>query len=599
MAVVGARGIMSGPDDDLLPQWLESTCDSTRDVLDTLGAIVQTAEDGWQLPDNRSGAYVSIDTENHSYLLALVSPPELQAKLIVDQLGWAERQDAEALRDAMGEITNMIAGATKTSMTDTLGTDLTLGLPMFLRGEFMGTSAARTRTTSRRVTILDEHCLIVVIEQQATGEAVRRRQVERQLRDSEERTRAIIEAAPDAVITCTKGGIVQTFNSAAERDFGYRSDEIVGRDAAELLNLGEPLETLSGRQKISTGKRSDGAEFPVEVSVSTFQFRETENYALIARDITQREEARQELETINKRMVELSHAAGKAEVASDVLHNIGNVLNSVNTATTLLLEREKASRIGQLRKMITLLDSKESELPQFFESDPKAKKVLPFFHLINDHLCTQREQNLSELEQVLKHVDHIKRVVMTQQLIASAAGVSEEFRIHELATDALTHIRPLIEGSNIQVEQNFLFQEEIVSDKNKVMQIVINLIKNACEAIGEFAPEAPKLILETRSDDDLLILDVVDNGMGISPDAMTKLFSHGFTTKKDGHGFGLHGCSLYAKQLGGELKVSSDGEGLGCRFSLRLPNTPPGDQALTAQASMIPSRPLDPRRAKL
>ena len=553
-----------------LDDWLQATFSSAREVLSTMNCCLEEVSP----PDDHwlgGGAYVSIDTEAHSYLLALVTEEPFHYRLTSALLGASVSQSPDYLRDAMGEISNMIAGMTKAKMAKSYGGDLTLGLPIYIRGEFLGTSAGRTQRKFHYFSADGFLCQALVIQQQVSGEAVRRRQVERALRDSEERQRAIFETAPDAVITTDADGQVLTYNSAARRIFAYYDEQMGEKSISSLLRIRDQIGQQPRIGAEGTGTRADGSTFPVEVSISSFRFRETIQYAYLVRDTTLRELARQALEDANQRTIELSHAAGKAEVAADVLHNVGNVLNSINTTSSLLVSRLAASRLPHLRRVVALLEGKGENLGTYLEQDEKGKKVLPFLNVLAEDLMREKSDFESELAATQKNVEHIKRVIMTQQLIATAAGLTEEVVISELLRDALAHAMPLIEGAAIEVRQNVSSADRVFTDKNKLLQIVINLVKNACESIGEAAVVEPRLDIQSRLIDGVFVLDVIDNGMGISDEAMTRLFSHGFTTKKNGHGFGLHGSALYAKQLGGDLLAISEGPGRGATFTLRLP----------------------------
>jgi len=124
-------------------------------------------------------------------------------------------------------------------------------------------------------------------------------------------------------------------------------------------------------------------------------------------------------------------------------------------------------------------------------------------------------------------------------------------------------------GVNLRCE--FADVPEIVVEKHKVLQILVNLLRNAkyaCEASGRTDKEVVIRILNQAG---AVQIAVADNGVGIHPEHLGRIFSHGFTTKKDGHGFGLHSGALAAKDLGGALRVDSDGPGRGATFTLDLP----------------------------
>ena len=178
-------------------------------------------------------------------------------------------------------------------------------------------------------------------------------------------------------------------------------------------------------------------------------------------------------------------------------------------------------------------------------------------------------------ELLRKNIDHIKEIVVMQQSYSKLAGVPEKLTVVSLVEDALRMNTGAFTRHRVTVKCVFEDVPEIVVEKHKVLQILINLLRNAkyaCEA----SPRTDKQVLISISPQaDGVRIGVADNGVGISPEHMTRIFSHGFTTKKDGHGFGLHSGALAARDLGGALRVASDGLGCGATFTLDLPLTSP------------------------
>ena len=107
-------------------------------------------------------------------------------------------------------------------------------------------------------------------------------------------------------------------------------------------------------------------------------------------------------------------------------------------------------------------------------------------------------------------------------------------------------------------------------EKHKVLQILINLVRNAKHACDGLADDHKRMTLRIAGLDGRIRISVSDNGAGIAPENLTRIFSHGFTTRKDGHGFGLHSGALAASELGGSLSVHSDGPGKGATFTLEF-----------------------------
>jgi signal transduction histidine kinase len=124
---------------------------------------------------------------------------------------------------------------------------------------------------------------------------------------------------------------------------------------------------------------------------------------------------------------------------------------------------------------------------------------------------------------------------------------------------------------NVKVERDFAEVPPILTQKHKVLQILVNLIHNAKYACDDSGREDKQINVRVRNGDGRVKISVIDNGIGIPADNLTRIFNHGFTTRKDGHGFGLHSGAIAAKELGGNLVVFSEGTGRGATFTLELP----------------------------
>ncbi|MBL8229872.1 MAG: HAMP domain-containing protein [Bryobacterales bacterium] len=288
--------------------------------------------------------------------------------------------------------------------------------------------------------------------------------------------------------------------------------------------------------------------------------------------VIERDRAHAELAAAQQRLVDMSRHAGMAEVATGVLHNVGNVLNSVNVAATLVLERVQQSRIDKLASVVEMLREHENDLGTFLKSDAKGTHVLPYLAKLSDYLLREREGMVSELGNLSRHVGHIKEIVAAQQGYATTAGFIEKVSVRRLMDDALALSREGLERHGVRIEVRAGDLPEILTDKHKVLQIVLNLIRNAKDAT-KASGKAQKLVrLEVaRADEDRIRISVADNGIGLRPEDLQRVFQHGFTTKKEGHGFGLHSGALAAKDLGGSLSVQTDGPGQGAVFTLELP----------------------------
>lgn len=289
-------------------------------------------------------------------------------------------------------------------------------------------------------------------------------------------------------------------------------------------------------------------------------------------DITDQKLSHEELERTHRQLVDTSRRAGMAEVATGVLHNVGNVLNSVNVASTLIHQRLNGSRAGSLGQLADLLKAQGDKLGDFFTIDPRGKMVPAYIETLAGHLRREQEEVLTEVDQLVKNIEHIKNIVDLQQSYARTGGTMEPIDLIDLVEDAMGINAASLSRHRIKIIKRY---DEgvppVLADRNKVLQILVNLIRNAKHAVDDSENEQRLLgIAIQRHGDDRVRITVADTGVGIAPENMSKLFSHGFTTRKDGHGFGLHSSEAAAREMGGALTAHSDGPGRGAMFTLEL-----------------------------
>lgn len=288
-------------------------------------------------------------------------------------------------------------------------------------------------------------------------------------------------------------------------------------------------------------------------------------------DITERKIAEIEKERLNRELVELSRRSGMSEVATNVLHNVGNVLNSVNISSSVITDKMRNSRIGTVTKTATLLKGHKNDLETFF-STSQGQQLPDFLLKLADRLQSEQNEILSELELLERNIEHISQIVSVQQSYAYVGGFKESASIVELLEDALRMNSMEMDAPDITVIRDYSDVPSIEVEKHKVMQILVNLIRNAKHALVDTEAADQHLTLRVRMErPETLQIVVEDNGVGIDPDNLTRIFSHGFTTKREGHGFGLHGGALAAAEMGGTLTVHSSGQGKGATFTLALP----------------------------
>lgn len=287
---------------------------------------------------------------------------------------------------------------------------------------------------------------------------------------------------------------------------------------------------------------------------------------------SQLEKVNAELRGAQTELVATARRAGMAEVATNVLHNVGNVLNSVNVSAALLVQQVRASKGPGLDKVAQLLQQNRADLGHFFSHDDKGKLLPDYLEKLAQGMAAERQRMLDELANLSKSIDHIKDIVATQQAYAGPSGVVEPVELAELLEDAMRMSGDSLSRHQVKVVREFGAVPPVLLDKHQVLQILLNLIGNAKHAMPG-APDQEHLITLrlTEAGDGAVQVQVSDNGEGIAAENLSRIFAHGFTTRVGGHGFGLHSCALAARGMGGTLSVHSAGAGRGATFTLELP----------------------------
>jgi two-component system NtrC family sensor kinase len=289
-------------------------------------------------------------------------------------------------------------------------------------------------------------------------------------------------------------------------------------------------------------------------------------------EIHAKDRAHRELAEAQQNLMRLSRLSGMAEVATSVLHNVGNVLNSVNVSTTLVSEKMQALKVDNFTATVAMLNQHEADIAAFLAHDPKGSRILPYLTKLEKQFQEERQTMLVELEQLRSHVEHIKGIVATQQSYAKVSGLVEDVCLENLVDDACRILQTGFERHKIIIERDFADVPPFSTEKHAVLQILLNLIRNAKDAIKLADHSERRIHIRIQPHGGQFVrLQVIDSGVGIAPEDLTRIFSHGFTTKPGGHGFGLHSSALDARKLGGSLSAASDGPGRGATFTLELP----------------------------
>jgi len=422
-------------------------------------------------------------------------------------------------------------------------------------------------------------------------EIAERKRIEEDLRSAELKYRALVEQLP--VITynaeSTEAGKWFYVSPQIETILGYSQQEWVGdakiwkdrlhADDRETFHAKANLMDRNGDQFICEYRIYDrygrlhwfrDQSAIVRDTIKNVSY--THGFLL---DITEQKQAEMELDTLQLQLLDISRQAGMAEVATGVLHNVGNVLNSVNVSANILSDLIKNSKLSSLSKVTTLLREHTNDLGKYITSDTKGKLLPTYLISLTEHLSEEHVDIFNELAILSKNVEHIKDIVSMQQSYAKVSGMQESVAPKDLVEDALQINAPSFSRTGLKVIRDI---DETVpnvqAEKHKVLQILVNLFRNAKNAMESVPRKERKLTVGIhRKGRDWVKITVRDQGCGIAPENLTRIFSHGFTTKTDGHGFGLHIGALAAQEMGGSLIAESDGPGKGAVFILELPIT--------------------------
>ena len=433
---------------------------------------------------------------------------------------------------------------------------------------------------------------------------------ENELRKSKERYHRITNSITDCIFTVkiSVGRTAEILHSDSSIAVTGYSPQELGEDASlwlEMIHKDDQQRVLEQLSRCAAGEKVEPFEYRIirkdgalRWVKSTFvQFFDKNgsltSYDCLLQDITERknaeeqmriakekaEESQAKLERLNlqleityKKLMETAHSAGMAEVATNVLHNVGNALNSISVSAAIVTEKITNSEISNLAKLAELLSKHSTDLTEFLTNDPQGKHIPTYLEEVSSHLTQQQAETVEKLHSLMKNVEHVKDIVKMQQLYTGIGTQQDYVVLNELIENAIEINNAGFERHNIEVIREYDDIGSILIDKQRTLQILVNLIDNAEYALAKSDKE-PKLlrIRTTRNGSTKIRIEVIDNGIGIEPAELDRIFEQGYTTKQAGHGFGLHSCLLAAKDLQGSITVKSEGVNQGTTFILELP----------------------------
>ncbi len=442
--------------------------------------------------------------------------------------------------------------------------------------------------------------------------------------ESEEMHRTIIENADYSIIYFDAENRIVLANSSAVRTFRLNKDAIVGVSLFDFLS--EDQATLFQQRFNNILKEKIGASFEDMIEFPEGRQWFMTNIQLVKdshgimgiqclfTDITERKRAEEELmrhsnhleelvsertsalqksneelarnrghmdelveartselEHIHKELVEKAHMAGMADVATDTFHNVGDILSSVKTSTDVMNDLIKASAIEGLKKANEMLSMNIDCLEEFILNNPNGKKLMQYYMKLGDVFVKEHENIREHLSRIVDKISDIENVITAQQIYAGEKYITEKYALSDLVDYSLAMQKGSEELKGITIEKDFQDVPKVEVQKIKLVHVLFNLLKNADEAMCETPFEDRRLTFSIDSNDNAVFLKVRDYGSGIDKKNIKRIFSHGFTTKRHSHGFGLHNSANYMREMGGGIWAESEGKGMGTTFIIQFP----------------------------
>ena len=277
------------------------------------------------------------------------------------------------------------------------------------------------------------------------------------------------------------------------------------------------------------------------------------------------------LESSYKRLVEQAHRKGMANIVSGALHNVANILNSINTSVQLVMDLVKNSPLNDFISANELLESNLENIEEFILKNEKGRKLMQYYTKLKAPITDYRSQLMEHIERLLKNIYAIEDIIAAQSNYTSNRQMLDELDIVMLIEDALLMNSVILQKKQIQVVRNYCENlTKPLVQKTKLLHVLVNIINNASESMLD-VPEGNRILTITVDQDDKFeYIKISDTGRGIPGEFLGRIFEYGFTTKEDGHGFGLHTCAGYMAEMGGKLWAESEGAGKGATFVIRL-----------------------------
>lgn len=392
----------------------------------------------------------------------------------------------------------------------------------------------------------------------------------------------VLRSMADSLLVIDATLTIGSVNPSLLELLGYEEDALVGQSPGlifgEEFAQGSIIENLLLQGSVSgiesSFLTSAGQLIPISVSGSMMKDEQGQFQGLVcvAQDITERKRMEEEKLQLHEQLLDTSRKLGMAEVASDVLHNVGNVLNSINVSIGVVADLLKNSMVGDVGRISQLFHKHHDDLGNYFSTNPKGKQIPAYLEKLAGQLVEEQRVAIAELDGLREHAQHAQHCVAAQQDVAKVSGITEPVAVVELLEEAVAANQDLLTASQIDVSREFEEIPLLIVDKYQVLEVLVDVIRNSCQAMASASTK--QLIVRAKiipGPPDSICLEVEDSGVGIASEDLTKIFGQGQNNKEGMRGMSLHNGALMAKNLGGTLRAHSAGIGHGATFSLELP----------------------------